>query len=94
MADLSAEDRSIQEGAPRIKFACHAGPEPELLLNEQQRSEFQRLSKALAEGCVLLEQTGAAPVLADGLVAGNCAAVLDGGEGAEVRFQGRGRADG
>ena len=36
--------------------------------------------QGLAQACVLLEQTGAAPILADGLVAGNCSALLQGKE--------------
>lgn len=34
------------------------------------------LAEALAAGCVLLERLGAAPVLPDGLVAGNVAGLL------------------
>ncbi|CAE7338519.1 unnamed protein product [Symbiodinium natans] len=73
----SVEDQSIAEGAPRIKFACHVSEDAEQKL-EPLLSEFRRLCEALAAAVVLLEETGAAPVLPDGLVAGNCSALLRG----------------
>eukprot|EP00434_Breviolum_minutum_P012384 symbB.v1.2.010908.t1/scaffold723.1/size168984/1 len=78
---VSLEDKAIAEGAPRIKFACHATKESlETTLSSDMMAQFRGTCEGLAQACVLLEQTGAAPILADGLVAGNCSALLQGKE--------------
>mmetsp|Transcript_37366 Transcript_37366/g.80466 ORF Transcript_37366/g.80466 Transcript_37366/m.80466 type:complete len:245 (+) Transcript_37366:33-767(+) len=77
MAETSLEDKAIAEGAPRIKFGCHTSKESLAeRLSSGMLAEFRGTCEVLANACVLLEQMGAAPILADGLVAGNCAAVL------------------
>eukprot|EP00439_Symbiodinium_sp_Y106_P022074 s5801_g2.t1 len=78
MAAGSAEEKSLTEGAPRIKFACHpsAGDAEQKL--GSLFSEFRSLCEALSHAAVMLEEIGAAPILPDGFVAGNCSALLQG----------------
>lgn len=77
-AELSVEDRSLAEGAPRIKFACHASAgRLEEELGGELLQGFNQLTRSLADALVLLEETGAAPIAPDGLVAGNCSALVE-----------------
>ena len=55
------------------RFSCQPSAKE---LDSRHLEGVESLSKALASCCVLLERLGAAPVLPDGLVAGNCAALL------------------
>ncbi|CAE8705188.1 unnamed protein product [Polarella glacialis] len=71
------EEQSLTEGAPRIKFACHAVSAPlEASLGKELLARFSALADSLADAVVLMEESGATPVLSDGLVAGNCSALL------------------
>ncbi|CAE7256315.1 unnamed protein product [Symbiodinium necroappetens] len=78
MAAGSAEERSLTEGAPRIKFACHPSTEDAEQKLGPLFSEFRSLCDALSGAAIMLEDIGAAPVLPDGFVAGNCSALLQG----------------
>eukprot|EP00667_Euglena_gracilis_P018643 EG_transcript_19845 len=69
MPAVSLEAAQLAMGGPRIKYgAVRAGPSPAFLGDE-------RLWRPLSDALHLLEQLGAAPVLPDGKVGGNLAAL-------------------
>ncbi len=65
------EEKSLEEGGVRIKFACtqSAGPHDVDALRGAHCEPLMRLAAVMAR----LERAGAAPVLPDGLVGGNAA---------------------
>lgn len=84
-AELSVEERSLTEGAPRIKFACHASEgDLQKELGSEELRRFEELTGSLADALVLLEETRAAPILPDGLVAGNCSALVEAADAGEA----------
>jgi hypothetical protein len=66
MAEIITEDQ------PRIKFRCELDPEPCSDLSEEDERCFEGLADLLSQA----EKASLTPLLNDGLVAGNCAALV------------------
>ena len=69
---INLENKALIEGGSRVKFTSKYNGTVGKFLSEDAHNEFKQIAEAMSDLMWEMENSGAAPVLPDGKVGGNC----------------------